>query len=406
VVYVDLESPAGPSGNGGSWAGAFTSVQDGIDLAADPGMVQLGCEVWVSEGTYHIFVAAVSDAVNLRDDVPVYGGFSGVETARDQRDWQTHSTVLDGRHPSVPSARVNHVVTANNVTGAVLDGFVVSYGQAATDGGGMYVVQSAVTVSNCRFDHNAAGTSGGGMYLQDCSDQVVVQDTTFAQNSATDGGGVSIVRGEPTIRRCTFFQNSAADYGGGLDCFFCLSPIRRCRFEANTADYGGGLAGGNATMNVVTCVFFDNQAVRGGGVNFNTGGTHALRNCTFYGNTATGEGGGIYMNSTTVTVVNSILWADSPEEISCDACTQDFSYCDIQGGWAGTAILNASPVFTDAAAGDFHLQSGSPCIDAGDGDSAPLVDFQGLSRADDPLTTDTGTGTPTYTDLGAYEYQP
>ena len=112
------------------------------------------------------------------------------------------------------------------------------------------------------------------------------------------------------------------------------------------------------------------------------------------------------MNNTTVAVANSILWADSPDAISCDACTETFSYCDVQGGWAGTTILNADPLFVDAAAGDLHLQPGSPCIDAGHGDWAPVIDFEGFSQADDPNTPDTGTGTPTYTDLGAYEYQP
>lgn len=112
------------------------------------------------------------------------------------------------------------------------------------------------------------------------------------------------------------------------------------------------------------------------------------------------------MSNTTLTVVNSILWADSPDEISCNACTQVFSHCDIQGGWAGTAIINANPVFVDPGAGDFHLQSGSPCIDAGHGDWAPVIDLEGRSRVDDPNTVDTGTGTPAYTDLGAYEYQP
>ncbi|GAG30690.1 unnamed protein product, partial [marine sediment metagenome] len=38
-------------------------------------------------------------------------------------------------------------------------------------------------------------------------------------------------------------------------------------------------------------------------------------------------------------------------------------------------------------------------------DAAPASDIEGNSRVDDPDTTNTGTGTPDYADIGAYEYQ-
>ena len=49
------------------------------------------------------------------------------------------------------------------------------------------------------------------------------------------------------------------------------------------------------------------------------------------------------------------------------------------------------------------LKSESPCLDAADGDAAPGSDIVGYYRIDDEDVVDTGTGNPTYTDMGAYE---
>jgi hypothetical protein len=48
----------------------------------------------------------------------------------------------------------------------------------------------------------------------------------------------------------------------------------------------------------------------------------------------------------------------------------------------------------------------NPCIDAANGDDAPVTDFDGNPRVDDPQTTNTGSGSPGYVDMGAFEYQP
>ena len=55
---------------------------------------------------------------------------------------------------------------------------------------------------------------------------------------------------------------------------------------------------------------------------------------------------------------------------------------------------------------DFHLQGGSPCIDAANGDVAPAVDMDQSGRVDDPNTFNTGVGAVPYVDMGAFEYQP
>jgi hypothetical protein len=63
--------------------------------------------------------------------------------------------------------------------------------------------------------------------------------------------------------------------------------------------------------------------------------------------------------------------------------TTTATYSDVQGGYTGTGN-----------------------IDAADGDAAPELDIEGNPRVDDTATANTGVGTPSYADMGAYEYQP
>ena len=56
-------------------------------------------------------------------------------------------------------------------------------------------------------------------------------------------------------------------------------------------------------------------------------------------------------------------------------------------------LFGTNPLFVNAAANDFHLQSGSPAIDAGTSIGAPTTDFDGNTRPQ-------GSGY----DIGPYEY--
>ena len=58
--------------------------------------------------------------------------------------------------------------------------------------------------------------------------------------------------------------------------------------------------------------------------------------------------------------------------------------------------------------GDYHLMSGSPAIDSANSNASnqPTLDIEGNARVNNPFTVDSGVGTRTYDDRGAYEFQP
>ncbi|NUR07263.1 MAG: PKD domain-containing protein [Nocardioidaceae bacterium] len=70
--------------------------------------------------------------------------------------------------------------------------------------------------------------------------------------------------------------------------------------------------------------------------------------------------------------------------------------------------LQLAPGFVDAAGADFRLTPGSPAVDAADAGVTGFVadDAAGNAPVDDPVVPDTGDGSTTYADLGAYEQQP
>ncbi|MDO5114102.1 MAG: carboxypeptidase regulatory-like domain-containing protein, partial [Planctomycetia bacterium] len=72
----------------------------------------------------------------------------------------------------------------------------------------------------------------------------------------------------------------------------------------------------------------------------------------------------------------------------------------------GEGNREVNPLFRDAKNGDYRLQAGSPCIDAGDGTVATETDITGAPRYSDPYTTPTGKpdADGEYVDIGAYEF--
>ena len=134
-------------------------------------------------------------------------------------------------------------------------------------------------------------------------------------------------RGALIVSECTFANNTASSGGGGIYDKGSLS-ILSSTFHNNTAPLTNGGAidiedPGSAYL--INDTFSNNSAGSGGAVEFDTTGVGSILNDTFAGNTATSQGGGIH-NSGSLSVGNSIFSKNDPGSTCAGASVSGGSY--------------------------------------------------------------------------------
>jgi len=337
VVYVDKMAPR-PGGveDGLTWATAFDTIQEGIDLASALG----GDEVWVAGGPNgggYVYDedrpilwgnVAVSGSLILEDGVYLYGGFEGYwgiqENAFNQRNPRRAVTIIDGSRSRGGAAAYHVIVVGKQFDPALdilIDGFQITGGNAAGvagdyhtwRGGGLYNWAGQVRVANCTFIGNIAAVSGGAI--------------------ANERNG--FIDPQLTIENCVFYQNTAQRKADSFG-----NPIRG----------GGAIFSNQADVTIAFSTFVENT------VNI-TGGLYGLQSGGFFG-----------YNTTNSTQINScIFWNNTP---ALGNCIQVLCGVLPPPGCGLPTIINTNPLQNQdplfaTAPPEFELQSASPFVEAG-----------------------------------------
>ena len=360
TLYVDLNSTA-PAAPFNSWASASTNIQAAVNAAAT------GDTILVTNGHY-----LLNAEILVAKQVTIQS-INGPET-----------TIVDGQG----SVRCFNL----GDSACTLSGLTITNGYNG-HGGGIYCDDTTPVVTNCTITGNVALFDGGGM------EGGTAYHCIITGNWARSGGGMS----GGTAHYCTISGNSAQNQGGGMGG----GTAHHCTISGNSGRYGGGMVGGTAYH----CIFSGNTAREGGGMKGDTayhctfsgnsalqgGGMHSgtANNCTFSGNSATEYGGGMVGytannctfsgNSATeygggmvgCTANNCIVWYNTaPSEKDLSYTTARYSCSpDLIHGVDGN--MTNAPAFVDAANGDYHLLSSSPCIAAGNAEYATGTDLDG-----------------------------
>ena len=412
VIYVD-DDAAGMN-NGTSWTNALTDLQTALSVA------QSDQEIWVAEGHYTpTSTTNRSSSFQLNSDNHLYGGFSGTETSRDERDWENNIAELSGDIGVADTDEDNSYTVVNIVgTNVVLDGFTVTEGNAdggdgmQSQGGGLFAnTGTAPVIRNCIFSYNSATGyygSGGGIYNKGSG---TIENCQFIENDAggtygLSGGGIYNSGGVPAIINCYFYKNVVTGfnaYGGAIKNDASSARITNCIFEQNSAAEGSAIENWQGGESVITnCIFYNNNLGSYGIIDTDGAGattTANIINCTFFESKRP-----TYARNSGINIIRNSIFRGHAEPIGGLATV---TYSNIQGGYSGEGNIDADPLFVDTltpAGADgiwrtqddgFNLQASSPSKDTATADQAPGYDIRGDVR---PVLAGV--------DMGAYEYDP
>jgi len=264
-----------------------------------------------------------------------------------------------------------------------------SWGQG---GGGLYLSHSDADILGNLIQGNTCNRAGGGIHVGCCGAPRILGNEIRSNESDHNGGGIyARFTGWLHIEGNWIIDNVAGSYGGGICSVNGNQPtIVANRVLSNTASSGAGVLVETSRYYTVTNNFIAHNG-RGAGIK--------IWDTTRYGLVAhntvafnAGAEGGIYLAEgyITPTVVSNIVVSNT---YGIRAHTNASGTLDYNDVWSNTTQdydlpgalepgshdIQADPVFTNPAGDDFHLQAGSPCIDAGT-DAGVTSDIDGDPR--------------------------
>lgn len=304
-VYVDLNATG--TGDGASWANAYTSLNDALDNQEN------GDEFWIAAGTYYGESGEETYHLN-RSQVKLYGGFSGNENSIEERDVDANPTILSGDAGVVgdPTDNYETVVYIDVSSGGGGEEFEIPFETApliplSQDAPLNTAAMDASIILDGLIIQDASGSGFGGGIAID-ADELIIRKCIIRNNSSYNGGGIYIGNNDMKIEiyDSQILDNTASGYGGGINLDgYTLQKfiLENVLIDGNTAteDYGGGifLSGEDlliAEMNDV--IITNNSAGQGGGGVYMENCSAYIVNSEISDNTATFNGGGaIYTDS-------------------------------------------------------------------------------------------------------------
>ena len=283
---------------------------------------------------------------------------------------------------------------------AVIDGFTVTGGWG-TNGVGIVCSHSSPTITNNIIRDNFAAHSGAGVACYWASPTIthnIIRGNTAYYGS---GGGIFCLDSSAEIVGNTIVDNRAAT-GGGIYCGLSSLDIENNIISGNVADSDRG---GGIFLELSVSILTNNIIVRNRS-EIDGGGIQSIRSSlkiddtTICDNTALESGGGLcFICLSSASIRNTILWNNTalqgPEFELEGTSSAAISYSDVEGGqtschvdptcafdW-GDGMIDADPLFVDAAQGDYHITRNSPCLNTAYNSYHGMlqcIDFEGDPR--------------------------
>jgi len=391
IIYVDDTSPCQP-GTGMSWRSAYVNLQDALARAR----TGCGSQIWVAAGTYKPITNTTDPnwyitTFQLVDGVPIYGGFAGNETTRNQRNYITNQTILTGQIGQNYYDAVDYVVTAKNIEDVIVDGFTIRGSYYA----GISLNDADITIVNCKLKENYNDSNGIRITNHSSAD---IHNCIIAYNNSD---GIYGNNSQLIVSGCTIESN----VGSGLANNSCDLVLKNSIIRYNGWD-GVTLENNYATTIKNNWIYYNGttQSAYGAGIWFgNQVSVPLVRNDTIYANYTHGIEAS--QQGADPNILNCIIYAnDSGDFLRISGTFNTVNYCCLQNTHSGTGNITGDPLFYDNPndPNNCHLDSNSPCIDKGDPNFAPEPDETDIDGEDRRVDGDSN-GTR-IVDIGADEY--
>jgi len=270
-----------------------------------------------------------------------------------------------------------------------------------------------INIDGANFFGNSASGPGGGLYAIDS--ELTISNSSFANNtSAAGGAGIAMVNGMLDISSTSFTNNNTNSsgnlvHGGAMFVQGAAVTLDDLEVRDNSSNFGGGGVAVEAptAFSMSNSTVVDNvSGIFGAGL-YIGGGTSgmSLTSNTIAGNSGGSVGGnGVYVSNGDIDLQQNIIafnldGSSAPSGVNLVAATATFSCNLLHGNTNGNVggapdpvgtngNSDVDPMFCDAGAGEYTLDVASPAATAPCG-------FMGSEPTDCSTGTGIGDDTPT-----------
>ena len=283
------------------------------------------------------------------------------------------SAVFDASRLSIPAPATPYIVSRPIIFHGPLSGVVLQQTTGITQRV-LEIPNTAVgqtTFTDIVFSKGNGG-AGGQLKIDAAGSAGTITVTfnhcDFLSATSTGRGGSTVVTGGGVVsfNRCSFVSNLSYSNGGAIAIANSTATFRTCFFADNTAlDDGGGIFALNSTVDLFGCTVLNNTA-----------GSHSYAQPASADDV--GNGGGICSSSSTVSLVNTLLFGNS------DVADDPLLFGDVHPDLSG-AFVSSGHNFVgkrDGATGFGPTYVGSPPVGEQIGSiAAPLDPLLGYNDA-------------------------
>lgn len=247
---------------------------------------------------------------------------------------------------------------------AVINNNIITANRAAVGAGVCSSKSKRITISNNIFMGND-GHWGGAIFAgnTDYSPEfkVTIRDNKIIDNLAWESGaGITVSKADVSICRNLIYHN-VSDWYGGLNAQYSHGEIKNNVIIKNEADYkdGAAITCVDSPILIANNVIYDNKCTgsplyQSSGIYISGEEIPVIKNNIIAKN---GHGGIYYTGSSTLSPIFNALFDNVVDYTGCTP---------------GEGFVSEDPEFvapdtdTNPDNDDYHLQAGSPCINAGD----------------------------------------